>query len=129
MTERKFHNDYNIIVCAISLLLRQFQKEDNIFAAQCIWWLASIIRYTEISKFYLEYQIFPSDYIRDCVISPLPNQDMKERIFPDSDIPDLDLAEEVFAESLIAGSNRKQSRKQFKNDLFLNRTRSGKAFM
>jgi len=91
MTEQKFTNNHDIIVFALSLLLRQFQKEDKLFAAPCIWSLASIIQYTEILKYYLEYQIFPSDYIRDCVVSPLRNRDTKETIIPDSDIPELQL--------------------------------------
>jgi len=37
MTEQRFNNDYDIIVCALSLSIRRFQKEDNIFAAQSIW--------------------------------------------------------------------------------------------
>ena len=66
MTERKFTNNYDIVVCAISTLRRQYQKDDNIFAKQFIWWLASIIQYTEILKFYLQDHTFPSDYVRDC---------------------------------------------------------------
>jgi len=87
MTERKFTNDYDIMVYAFSLLLRQFQKEDNWFAAQCIWWLASIIQYTEILRFYLEYQIFPSDYVKNCVVTPLIEPSRLRE--PDDDIPEL----------------------------------------
>jgi len=91
MNERKFTNDYDIIVYAFSLLIRRFQREDNIFAAQCIWWLASIIQYTEILRFYFEYQVFPSTYVRDCIVSPLPEKISEESIIPDSDIPELQL--------------------------------------
>jgi len=70
MTEWRFTNDYDIIVYALYPLIRQFQREDNIFAAQCIWWLASIIQYTEILKYYCEYQVFLSAYVRDLVVTP-----------------------------------------------------------
>jgi len=54
MPEQTFNNDYDIIGCAFALLLRRFEEEDNWFAAQCIWWLASIIQYIEILKYHLE---------------------------------------------------------------------------
>jgi len=74
MTDKRFTNDYNIIVYAFALLIRRFWTEDNIFAAQCIWWLASIIHYMETLRFHFEYQVFPSEYIRDCVVTPLPGR-------------------------------------------------------
>jgi len=83
MTEVKIANDYDHIGRPLSLLLRHFQKEDNPFAAQCIWWLASIIQYTEILKFYFKYQTFPSEYIKDCIVMPLPNPVNKEIIVPE----------------------------------------------
>jgi len=72
--ERKFKNDYDVWVCAVSLLLRRIATEDNIFAALCISRLASIIQYTEILKFHLQYNIFPSDCIRDCIVTPSLSQ-------------------------------------------------------
>jgi len=51
MVERTFQNNYDIIVFGLSLLLRQSQKQHNIFAGHCVWWLASIIQYTEIFKY------------------------------------------------------------------------------
>jgi len=95
MTERKFDNNYNIIVCAFSLLITHFVEEDNIFAAQCIWWLASIIQYTKIFKFYLEYQIFPWVYVRDCVVTPLPKKVPEETLIPDSNIPEIQLESDM----------------------------------
>jgi len=88
MTRQTFNNDYDIIVYAFPLLIRWFKEENNIFAAQCIWWLASIIQYTEIFKFYLEYQIIPWTYGEDCVVTPLPRRVHEETIIPDSDIPE-----------------------------------------
>jgi len=89
MTEQKFNNDYDIIVCALSLSIRRFQKEDIIFATQCIWWLASIIQYTEILKFYLQYQVLPSEYIENCVVTPLAQP--SDAVDHNSDIPEIQL--------------------------------------
>jgi len=36
MTEHQSNNKYNVILCTLSLLLDQFEKEDQLFAAQCI---------------------------------------------------------------------------------------------
>jgi len=91
MTGQKFNNDYDIIVYAFSLLIQPFKEEDNIFAAQWIWWLASIIQYTEIFKFYLEYRIFSSTYFKNCIVTPLPERVPNEMVIPDSDIPELQL--------------------------------------
>jgi len=51
-----------------------------------IWWLASIIQFTEILSYYGHYKIFPLDYSKDFVVTPLtqPNPD-KELSF-NSDI-------------------------------------------
>jgi len=35
MVEHKFNNKYDIIPCAFSSLLDCFEKEDQLFAAQC----------------------------------------------------------------------------------------------
>jgi len=44
MTDRKFTNNYDIIVWALALLLQLFHEEDMWFAALYkVWWLASII--------------------------------------------------------------------------------------
>jgi len=45
----------------------------------------------EILKFYLQYQIFPSDYVRDYIVTLLPSQDNIGTIVLESDIPTLDL--------------------------------------
>jgi len=44
MTEYKFNNEYNVILYTLSLLLDCFESEDQHFAAQYTWWLASIIQ-------------------------------------------------------------------------------------
>jgi len=55
MTKREFINKYDIIIYAFFLLIQRFREEDNLFAAQCIWWLASIIQYTEVLTYYFDY--------------------------------------------------------------------------
>ena len=91
MTRQEFTSKYDIITYAFFLLIQWFQKEDNIFAAQCIWWLASIVQYTEILKYSFDYQIFPSEYVRDCIVKPLPQKDDNRTLASESDIPALDL--------------------------------------
>ena len=127
MVERKFNNDYDIIVCAFSLFLWQFQKENNYFAAQCIWWVGSIIQYTEILRFHLKYNIFPSDYIRNCTVSLLPSQIHKETIVPESEtsISDLNHNSDIEEESL---QSEFRSTPQFNKQKQLYTMRSGWVF-
>ena len=74
MVVHKFNTEYNIILCTFSILLDQFKKEDQIIAAQCIWWLASIIEVTEILIYYRQYRLFPSDYVKNLAVTALPSQ-------------------------------------------------------
>jgi len=91
MTTREFTNHYHIIIYALFLLIHGFKKEDNIFAAQCIWWLASIIQYTEVLTYYFDYQIFPSECLRDFTVTLLPQKDDSGTIVPDADTPEIGL--------------------------------------
>ena len=91
MTGYKCENEYNIIIDPSSCLLDHFQMEDRLFAAQWIWWLASIIQYTEVLIYYRVYTTFPSEYVRDCVVKQLPQQATEETIISDIDIPALDI--------------------------------------
>jgi len=70
MTEHKFNNKYEVILCAFSLLLNRFEREDRVFAAQCIRELASIIQFTEILTYNRHYKVFPSDYVKNLVVTP-----------------------------------------------------------
>jgi len=99
MTDKEFANDYDIIVYAFALLIRPSQKEYNIFAAQCIWWLASIIQCMERLRFDFEYHVFSSQYVRDCVVTPLPAQSAMGIIIPDDNISELDLAQNNIVKS------------------------------
>jgi len=83
------------------LLLDQIEKEDRLFAALCIWWLASVIQFTDILTYYRLYKKIPSEVIRDCVVTPLPTQETAEALIPESNIPALDINQY----SDILGSN------------------------
>jgi len=95
MVCHKWNNEYDVSLFTLSLMLEHFEKEDQLFAAQCIWWLASIILCTEILTYYWWYTIFPSNYIDNLVITPLPHQSGKGSLVPESDFPVLDIAMEI----------------------------------
>jgi len=97
MPGHKFNNEYDMIIFALSTILNQLERQNQIFAAQCIWWLASIIQYMEILLFYWRYQIFPSYYVKNCIVTPLPA--VNEEVQPEKEIPELDLAEGIIEES------------------------------
>jgi len=44
-----------------------------------------------ILRFYLEYQTFPAEYMRNCIVTLLPSQVNEGTITLESDIPVLDL--------------------------------------
>jgi len=78
--------------CVRSLLLDWFKKANQLFAAQCIWWLASIIQFTEVLIYYHQYNIFPSDYIKNLRVTPSPDKPANRLLIPESDILELDIA-------------------------------------
>jgi len=65
--------------------------EDRLSAAQSIWWLASIIQFTEILVYNRQYKIFSSDYIIICKVKPLPSILPGGSLIPESDIPAMDI--------------------------------------
>jgi len=91
MTEHRIINEYDVILCALSLIPNHLEKEDQLFAAQCIWWLASMIQFTEILSYYRHYEIFPSDYVRDCVVTPVPKRLLQDKLILELDIPSFDI--------------------------------------
>jgi len=97
MTEHKFNKEYDIILCALLLLLDRFEKEDQLFVTQSIWWLASIIQVTEILTHYRHYKIFPSDYVANIVVTPSPMQDTAQSLVLQSEILVLDLSDNKFS--------------------------------
>jgi len=127
MKKREFNNDYNIITYASFLFIQRFRKGDNIFAAQCIGWLTIIIQYTEKLKYYFEYQVFSSDYFRNCIVTVLLHQDNSGAIVPDSKIPTLNLNCDSHIENQSSKERlRFNSRINKRNTL--NTTRSGRIF-
>ena len=91
ISEHMFNNKYDIILCAVSLLLDRFEREDQLFEALCIWWLAHIIQFTEILIFYCHYRVFPSEYVNNLVLSPLSNPGIAGSLILESEIPVLDI--------------------------------------
>jgi len=137
MVKYKFNNEYEVILCALSLILDCLETEDQLFAAQWTWWLASIILFTEILIYYRQYKIFPSDYVQNCIATPLPDQSSKRVVMPDEDIPELDLVEEIGIESSGENHIEHLSRKKFlpnsfiqgfRQDIPIDTTWSGRTF-
>ena len=90
MVCHKFDNNYDMILSAFGALLDHFQSGDMLFTVQCIWWIASIIKFTEILTYYRQYKIFPSEYLQNWIVSPLArNKD--GRSVSDCDIPEIRL--------------------------------------
>ena len=86
MVEHDLNNMYNIILCALSLLLDRFEKENQLFAAQCIWCIASIIHFTEMLINCRHYQVFPSDYVKNLVSTPSPARVKEGSLIPETEI-------------------------------------------
>jgi len=73
------------------VILDHCKNEGQLFAARCIWWLACIIQFSERLIYYRHYKIFPSDYIRNRVVTPLDwPREFSDNVL-DSDIPKLQL--------------------------------------
>jgi len=90
MVNHDFDNDYDMLLWAFSTLLDRFEKADKLFAAQCIWWLASIIQLSEILSYYRQYTIFPSEYLRECIVTPLPATSQRN-IKPEDEIAEISI--------------------------------------
>jgi hypothetical protein len=63
----------------------------NLFAAQCVWWVASLIQLTDILVYYHRYNIFPSEYQNQFEESSVGNTRKSPEIVPERDIPPLEL--------------------------------------
>jgi len=127
MVEHKINNEYDVILCALYLLLDCFEMQEQLFATQCIWWLASIIQFTEIFVYYRHYKIFPSDYINNLVVTPIPDQVPEEILVPESDTPLLDLA--IDPDIVVRYSHEKLLLGHWINkQTKINTTRLGKVF-
>jgi len=106
MVEHKFDNEYHVIVFALSSLLDRFEKEDWLFAAQCIWWQASIIQFMEILIYYGHHKLFPSDVIKNCVDTQLLQTAFEEICIPEFDIPLIDINHGLDIEGYSSGVKR-----------------------
>jgi hypothetical protein len=62
MTKHTFNNEYDVVIWAFSYLLHRFEESHNLFAAQCVWWIASLVKLREILEYYHRHNIFPSEY-------------------------------------------------------------------
>lgn len=93
MPEYTSDTEYDLIIFTLSIILDQLERKDQLFDAQCMWWLASIIQYTEILHFYRRYKSFPSYYVKNQIATPLPavNKDVQ----PGQEITELDLVEAI----------------------------------
>jgi len=120
-------------LCAISLLLDRFEKEDRLFAKQCIWRLASIIQFTDILIYYWHYRIFRSDYGKNLVVMPLRNRLPSEEMIPESNILELHSAMDIITTPFERRYIDHPSRKKFlpkesSNNSSINRTQTDKVF-
>jgi len=97
MVEHKFDNKYDVILITLSLLLDRFEEEDQQFAAQCIWWLANIIPFTDIVIFYRHHTVFLSEVIKDCVVTTLLQRVCSQALVLESDIPALDMDQDTIS--------------------------------
>jgi len=107
MVEHKFDNEYNVVLFALSSLLDRFEEEDRLFPAQCIWWLASINQFMEIVLFYQLHNVFTSEFIKNCVVTPSPQRPSTAALVSESNIPELDLS--IDSDTLIHPSRKKLS--------------------
>ena len=96
MNDYEFHNPNDVILFTLSTILDHLEKKDQLFAAQCIWWWASIIYFTDILIYHRHYKIFPSDYLKNCSLSPLLETDTEKHF--EQDIPKLDLPGAIIGE-------------------------------
>jgi len=95
INDQKFNNEYDVILFTLSILLDRFEKEDQLFAPQCIWWLASLLQFMEILIYYWRYKVFLSDNMDNLEVTLLFSTTVIDPIVADSDIPYLDIATET----------------------------------
>jgi len=62
MSHYNFKNEYDVIVWSFSYLLHRFEDSNNLFAAQCIWWLANLVDLKNILSYYHQHKILHSEH-------------------------------------------------------------------
>jgi len=113
MPQYKLNNEYHLVLFTLSIHLDQFEKEDQSFAAQCVWWLASIIQFMEILIYYRHYKLFPSEVVQDCVVTRLPDRSSGRESVSKNDIPEMNLPQEIHLDSPQIDYTEHLSRKKF----------------
>jgi hypothetical protein len=90
MPSYNFDNEYDVLLFGFSILIDWFSGDNNLFAAQCIWWIASLIGCTNVLRYYRQYKTFPSKHAET---QNNTTEIITERNLgiPNSDIPELDL--------------------------------------
>jgi len=89
--EHRFNNKYDIILCTLCLLLDRIDREDQLFAAQWIWWLASINPFTEILMYNHYYKGLRSEYVHNMVVMPASNAGIAGSQIPEPQIRVVDI--------------------------------------
>jgi len=92
-----------------------------------------MIRYTEILKFHLQYNTFPSEYVRDCIVTPLPNNSSEDILIPEDNSLDLVSADENIAKSSRGNCFKRSAKARFlpkesSEHSIINQICSGKVF-
>jgi hypothetical protein len=120
MPLHSFNNEHDIVVWTLSYLLHRFEDSRNLFAAQCVWWVASLIQLTDILVYYHRYNIFPSEYQNQFEESSVSNTRKSPEIVPERDIPPLELtpgrAIAVVDTALTSGSSEHREDSEFDSE-------------
>jgi hypothetical protein len=93
MPKYSFNNEYDIVIWTFSYLLHRFEDSGNLFAAQCIWWIASLIKLTNVVAYYHLHKIFPSEHHNQPKESSVSNTRDSRTTKQNWDISPLDLNE------------------------------------
>jgi hypothetical protein len=102
MPKHSFDNKYNIVIWTFSHLLHGFEDSANLFVAQCIWWIASLVKLTDVLAYYHQYNIFVSEYLNRLRESSISNTWDSPTTIQNRDISPLDLP---LAEELAVSNN------------------------
>jgi len=92
MPKYSFDNEYDILIWTFSYLLHRFEDSKNVFAAQCIWWIAGLVELTDVLVYFHRYNIFPSEYHNQLKESSTNNKRDSPTTGQNRDISPLDLA-------------------------------------
>jgi len=82
-----FENDNDVIVYALEKVIAHARRTSQIFVAQCVWWLASIIglelglvTYIDNIQSRINVSVVPENIPRnDKTVSPVPRDNQEDR--------------------------------------------------